>query len=229
MGSLDKERTYKDIKRVKRSRLEAGAHYDNISRYYDYIEGSFEKRIRLIGLDLLRIEEGEYILDIGSGTGQTLIEIADRVGAKGKAVGIDISPGMIMICKERLKKDDLLESVDLVRGDAISLPFKDNHFDRVFLSFTLELFDTPEIPIVLEDIKRILKDKGKIGVVSLAKEENIFVYIYEIFHDLFPKVIDCRPLYVESMLENEGFEIEEVREGRIGVLPIRVLRAKASR
>lgn len=228
MNSSKDGQVYEDMRRVKRERIEARDHYDRISKYYCYLEDAFGKRYRLLGLDLLGIEEGERILEIGFGTGQALVKIAERVGLEGKTIGIDISYQMAKISRNRLKENDLFENVELVCGDGINLPFKDDHFDRVFLSFTLELFDSPEIASVLDEVRYVLKPDGKLGVVSLAKEKELSVYLYEIFHDLFPKMIDCRPLWVERILEKERFKIEVVKKERIGTLPIKLIRARPS-
>lgn len=78
------------------------------------------------------------------------------------------------------------------------------------MSFTLELFDTPEIPKVLDEIKRVIKPNGRIVVVSMSKEngEPKLLKLYEWVHKKFPKYIDCRPIYVERSIKEAGFEIK---------------------
>jgi len=90
------------------------------------------------------------------------------------------------------------------------MPYEDNKFDAVFMSFTLELFDTPEIPKVLDEIKRVLKPEGRLGVVSMSKEDgdSILLSLYEWTHKKIPQYVDCRPIYVEQSIKDAGFEIE---------------------
>ncbi|HUX47556.1 MAG TPA: methyltransferase domain-containing protein [Dehalococcoidia bacterium] len=162
---------------VTRTKEEAKRSYNRISRYYDYLTGAFERKYAEMALERLSVSEGETVLEIGFGTGHCLKRITESVGPKGKAYGIDISTGMMEISKERLEKADLEDRVKLFCGDAANLPFDDSVFDAVFMSFTLELFDTPEIPKVLEQIKRVLKPEGRLAVVSISKEngESIFL------------------------------------------------------
>ena len=64
----------------------------------------------------------------------------------------------------------LAERVDLRCGDAAQLPFETDFFDVVFMAFTLELFDTPEIPKVLSECKRVLKPAGSLMFTSFGVE-----------------------------------------------------------
>ena len=150
-GEMNKENESKapDILPVPRTKEEAKRSYDRISRYYDYLTGAFERKYAEMALERLSVSEGETVLEIGFGTWRCLKRIAESIGPKGKAYGIDLSTGMMQISKERLEKASLQDRVKLFCGDAANLPFDDSTFDAVFMSFTLELCDTPEIQKVL--------------------------------------------------------------------------------
>jgi demethylmenaquinone methyltransferase/2-methoxy-6-polyprenyl-1,4-benzoquinol methylase len=132
---------------------------------------------------------------------------------------------MMEISKKRLERADLADRVKLFCGDATSLPFDDNTFNAVFMSFTLELFDTPEIPKVLEQIKRVLKPEGRLAVVSISKEngESIFLRLYEWAHNKWPKYVDCRPIYVEQSLIDAGYQIKSKEKVKIFRLPAEII------
>jgi len=210
---------------VPRTKGEAKRTYDRISRYYDYLAGPFERKYAEMALKHLSIGKGETVLEIGFGTGHCLKRIAESVGPKGETYGIDISTGMMEMTKKSLEKADLEDRVKLFCGDAASLPFDDSTFNAVFMSFTLELFDTPEIPKVLEQIKRVLKPDGRLAVVSISKEngESIFLRLYEWTHNKWPKYVDCRPIYVEQSLIDAGYQIKSKEKVKIFRLPVEII------
>ncbi|GAH27402.1 unnamed protein product [marine sediment metagenome] len=213
--------TNKEILRVYRTKEQAKRTYDKISRIYDLITGPFERKFRDMGLNQLDVKEGETVLEIGFGTGHCLEEIAKRVGENGKAYGIDISSRMLDITRKRMEKKRLADTVELYCGDAMSMPYEDNMFDVVFMSFTLELFDTPEIPAVLKEIKRVLKPKGRLGVASMSKEdgESWLLKAYEWIHKNFPVIADCRPIYVEKSIRDAGYSIKSREKIKLFGLP----------
>jgi len=95
----------------------------------------------------------------------------------------------------------------LVNMDAVSLSFKDDFFDKIFMSLTLELFDTPEIPKVLSECFRVLKKNGRICVVSLSKKNsNTNARIYEWLHGVFSRMLNWRPIFLEEALNDAGFK-----------------------
>lgn len=199
-----------NVLRVHRTKAQAKESYDRISRFYDYFAGVFEKKYRNIALERLNIKRGETVLEIGFGTGHCLKQMAESIGEHGKVCGIDISSGMLEISKQRLEEAGLLDRVELQCEDALKMPYEDHKFDAVFTSFTLELFDTPEIPRVLGEIKRVLKPNGRLGVVSMSKEDgdSILLRLYEWTHKKIPQYADCRPIYVEQSIRDAGFEIQ---------------------
>ncbi len=216
------------ISRVTRSKEEAKASYDRMSRWYDVIVGHSEKKFKDTGLQKLRAEEGEKVLEIGFGTGHCILALAQSVGNSGKVYGIDISEGMFNITRARVGEVGLPERVELKCGDAAKLPFEKNFFDAIFMSFTLELFDTPEIPTVLHECKRVLQSNGRICVVAMCKKgkANVIMGLYEWLHKKFPNYVDCRSIFVQKILEDAGFQILDATEMSMWGLPVEVVLAK---
>ena len=85
---------------------------------------------------------------------EALGQLAEAVGPEGKLLGIDLSEAMRAPARERVEKERLIDTVELSCGDATRLLCPDGSMAAVFISFTLELFDTSEIPQVLAGCKR---------------------------------------------------------------------------
>lgn len=216
-----------DISRVTRTRAQAQAAYDRISKWYDLLEGRWERKLKDVGLQKLGIREGEIVLEVGFGTGHGILALARSVGATGRVYGIDLSAKMIEITRESVRKKGLEDRVELIQGDALQLPFETDFFDAAFMSFVLELFDTPEIPRVLHECLRVLQVGGRICVVSLSKMggPSRMRRLYEWGHRVFPRILDCRPIYVERALREAGFAVSDATIGSVAGLPVEVVLA----
>ena len=75
--------------------------YDRISRFYDLIADGGEHEARQRGLEMLKVQPGERILEIGFGTGHSIVELAKATAAAGRVQGIDISSGMKSVAQDR--------------------------------------------------------------------------------------------------------------------------------
>lgn len=195
-------------------RSSARESYNRMSRVYGMLSDSSEKRFVSDAIDaLLRPVEGEVILEPGFGTGQALMALAELVGPSGRVAGIDISDGMLEHTSARIDSAGLSDRVELVRGSATDLPWSDGHFDSAFMSFTLELFSDEEIPVVLAEVKRVLRPGGRLCVACMSSQGGLKAMeeLYEWSRRHFPSFVDCRPIDGRSSLSEAGFDITESR------------------
>jgi len=184
------------VLRVLQSKDQTKAFYDKIAHVYDLLAEHSEQPMREAGLKMLGVSVGERVLEIGFGTGHCVVKLAEEVGQSGKVYGIDISEEMCRIAEKLVADKGLADRVQLVCGDAEELPYETESLDGVFMSFTLELFDTPEIPRVLEECRRVLKSGGRIVVVAVSKDgkPGLVLKAFEWTHRHFPNLMDCRPI-----------------------------------
>lgn len=116
------------------------------------------------------VHKQEQILDCGCGWGRVLKPVIER-GAN--AVGIDISYKMLSAAKKHLQKHNLM--APLVRGNATSLPFRDESFDVVYCLLVIQHLSKEDAKKVLHEISRVLKKGGNafIRVPSRFAPENL--------------------------------------------------------
>jgi len=213
------------------SREQTKRNYDRMSRWYDLFAAS-EKKFTETGLQLLGVKAGERVLEIGFGTGHSLVELARQVGESGLVTGVELSPGMIEVARKRIypfehKQAKCPErSAQMIQGDGTLLPFAHNSFDAVFLSFTLELFSEDDIPIVLDECHRVLKSEGRLGVVSMEKQAVLACRLYEWGHERWPVLLDCRPIELRKSLETGGFRVQAAKVQTMWGLPVKIALGK---
>ena len=116
---------------------------------------------------------------------------------------------MVEISRKRADEEGLNDRIEPLRGDALHLPYASETFAGIFMSSTLELFDTPEIPLVLAESSRVLRPGGRIVVIGMSRAQphGLVMKIFEWTHRHFPNYLDCRPILVRQALEDAGFEV----------------------
>jgi len=115
---------------------------------------------RRIALNMLRLEEGDRVLDVACGPGNFSRGFARAVGDEGLVVGLDASRTML----EAGVREGNPDNVAYVRGDASALPFRDESFDAVCCFAALYLIEKPFA--ALDEIARVLKPGGRVALLS---------------------------------------------------------------
>lgn len=216
-----------DVLRVFQSKDQTRAFYDKIAGVYDLLSEKSEQPMREAGLKLLDARPGEQILEVGFGTGHCVVELANAVGPEGRVFGLDLSQQMLDKAVKNCQDAGVAERTELSLGDAAHLPYADESLDGIFTSFTLELFDTPEIPDVLAECRRVLKPGGRLVVVSVSREgkPGTMVHIFEWAHKHFPNLMDCRPIHTRRAIESAGFEVVKTQIEHMWV-PVEIVLAR---
>lgn len=114
-------------------------------------------------LDRVGIRPGECVLELGPGPGIFTVEAAQRVGAEGRLIVVDIQPEMIAQVEQRIQ-DAGLANVETHVADAYHLPLDDASVDRAFLVTVL-----PEIPDqarALAELRRVIKPGGLLSITE---------------------------------------------------------------
>lgn len=218
------------VARARQTRGQTRAFYDRLSSVYDLLSERSEAPVRREAVERLALQPGERVLEIGCGTGPCLPRLARAVGPGGRVVGVDLSQGMLRQAERRLRRAGLADRVDLRRADACHLPFASGTFDAVLMTFTLELFDTPEIPDVLAECRRVSHRDGHIVVAGVTKSGagEPLVRVFEWVHAHFPAVMDCRPIFVARALRAAGLVSIDVTRMHCWV-PVEIVSAVVAR
>ena len=138
------------------------------ARFQEALDRQVEP-LGLAAMDALRPTEGEHIVDIGCGCGQTTLELAARVRPRGLVVGVDISQPMLDVAFRRPRTADL--RVTFQKLDAQTGDLGDDPFDAAFSRFGVMFFSDPVAAFV--NIRSSLKPGGRIAFVCWrAPNEN---------------------------------------------------------
>ena len=117
------------------------------------------------------------ILDICCGTGDLAITIARLAQYTPEITGADYSQPMLEIATAKASSSAKGENIRFINADVACLPFADNHFDCIGISFAFRnlIYKNPLTPIYLNEIIRVLKPGGKFIIVESSQPKSPFI------------------------------------------------------
>jgi demethylmenaquinone methyltransferase/2-methoxy-6-polyprenyl-1,4-benzoquinol methylase len=104
------------------------------------------------------LRAGMRVLDVGCGTGDLTLIVARRLGDSGRVVGLDLTPEMLIVAREKVAASGLGSRIELVQGNALELPFPDASFDAVTAGFSLR--NMADLDGALREMHRVLRPGG---------------------------------------------------------------------
>lgn len=169
---------------------------------------SDEKKNRALVLKELDPQAGESVLDLGSGPGFYLSEIAKAVGPSGIVCGVDSSAPMLDLAERRCSD---MPQVILKEGEATALPAGDGEFDAALVTQVYEY--VPDIPGAVSELYRVLRPGGRAVILdtdwgSLVWHAKDTARAERIFQAWDRHLADSHlPRTLSSRLRTAGFEI----------------------
>lgn len=164
--SAEHIKPYKDSDKGKKEQV--AQMFDTISKNYDGLN-----RVISFGIDvkwrkkvvaIIGKNNPKQILDIATGTGDLAIMMAKLKPVR--IIGLDISPGMLDVGKQKVVKANLSDMIEMIVGDSENMPFDDNTFDAITVSFGVRNF--ANLDKGLKEIKRVLKPGGTFVVLETS-------------------------------------------------------------
>jgi len=113
------------------------------------------------------VRKGDRVLDLAGGTGDLAYKFCEMVGSQGKVVLSDINSSMLEVGKEKLTNKGCVGNIEYVQANAECLPFPDNYFDCITISFGLR--NVTDKAKALASMCRVLKPGGRLLVLEFSK------------------------------------------------------------
>jgi SAM-dependent methyltransferase len=163
-------------------------------------------------LDMLGLERGERVLDIGSGPGYLLASMAEAVGPAGAVQGMDLSEAMNAIARERCAS---MAWTSVGTGDACDLPYGDATFDVVVSTQVYEY--VADMPAAVAQLRRVLRPGGRALVLDTDWDSLVWNVSDRALHDRVIEaweehLADSRlPRRLAGLLRRGGFDVTEQR------------------
>ncbi|NOZ01041.1 MAG: methyltransferase domain-containing protein [Deltaproteobacteria bacterium] len=152
---------------------------ETTEKMYARAAGRYDRRLEFWFGRVLRIEgwreravealgplTGRTVLDVGCGTGANLPLLVQRVGPEGRVIGVDTTPEMLELARERVRRSGWT-NVDLRRGDAVTLDAVNERVDAVLSTYCLGIVS--DLDATLRRISSVLEPGGRLAILDFPR------------------------------------------------------------
>ncbi|MEL6581071.1 MAG: bifunctional demethylmenaquinone methyltransferase/2-methoxy-6-polyprenyl-1,4-benzoquinol methylase UbiE [Cyanobacteria bacterium J06621_12] len=155
--------------------------FDRIAPVYDRLNDrlSFgQHRIwKLMTVKWCKAKLGDHALDVCCGSGDLALQLAKQVGEKGQVTGLDFACEQLAIAKQRQMSKCPTVPMNWLEGDALALPFSDNHFDCATMGYGLR--NVTDIPLSLQELLRVIKPGAKAAILDFHRPDAGYMQLFQ--------------------------------------------------
>lgn len=126
------------------------------------------------------LRPGGTALDVCTGTGELAIILAKQVGPAGHVTGVDLTPEMLDLAREKVDRRGLGGTVTLQEGNALALPYADDSFDAASMGFALR--NVADIGGAIREMARVVKPGGRVLNLEISKPKATAIRIPYLFY-----------------------------------------------
>lgn len=189
--------------------------YNSRSWLYDKVVAPLERGCHGAAIEATHISPGEKVLEVAVGPGNTFVTLAGMVGRQTTIFGIDLSPDMLALARDKMHAAGF-ENFVLEQGDSRRLPFASNYFDLLYNAYMFDLIPGAEMATILLEFKRVLKPDGRLVLLNMSKKHDL-PNLHEFLYQYLPAKLvlylagGCRPVMMVAEVEAAGFsKVERV-------------------
>lgn len=163
--------------------------FDSIAPAYDFMNRAMtfgiDKCWRAKAVKMIKAYAPKTILDVATGTGDLAIKLARSLKPE-KITGIDLSEGMIAIGRKKVAETGLSDTINLITGDCLALPFDKDKFDCITVAYGVRNFE--HLDQGYREMLRVLKPGGVLCVIELSTPTSTLVKpLYKFYtHHIIP-------------------------------------------
>ncbi|WP_109059488.1 bifunctional demethylmenaquinone methyltransferase/2-methoxy-6-polyprenyl-1,4-benzoquinol methylase UbiE [Aggregatibacter aphrophilus] len=161
---------FKTVAKEDKQKLVANVFHSVAGKYdlmNDLLSFGIHRLWKRFTIDCSGVSKGQKVLDLAGGTGDFTAKFSRLVGQSGEVVLADINDSMLQVGREKLRNLGVVGNVNYVQANAEALPFPDNTFDCVIISFGLR--NVTDKDKALRSMYRVLKPGGRLLVLEFSK------------------------------------------------------------
>jgi len=161
-------------------------------------------------LSLLDIQPDDRVLELGFGPGDA-IQKATTLAVTGKVAGVDLSPTMLEVARQRNASAIAAGRLDLRLGDSATLPFPDRSFDKAFAVQVVYFWKEPLRD--LRELHRVMKEGGRVALFLTGNSRSWLTRLADI-----GKYRSCRRKKLVRLVTEAGFRRVRLATAVVGLV-----------